>query len=300
MRGMKQDTGRTSVINKPEQSRKQKTKITGTGKFRNTEKERDTIMKNTKMKKYLAVMAAVLCTGGVIAGGTLAYMTEYDEVTNVFTIGDLDIGLEEPEWNPDDGDGENTYPGYTVYKNPTVKNITTDANGEEPCYVRVIVEVQDKNGRAVTDTEALKLIEQTIRYDKNFTGTYDKNGESFGLTEGRIPGYSLSDMNSYPMVNPDFVKDANRSTANRWVFNYVAGDGILKIGEEATLFTTICIPTEWNQTQMQTIGGGIGGMYQLKISAEAIQANGFESQAAAYQALDSEIAGGTLQQIERK
>lgn len=46
--------------------------------------------------------------------------------TNVFTTGDLDIGLKEPDWDPNENDGKNMYPGYTVYKNPTVKNITSD------------------------------------------------------------------------------------------------------------------------------------------------------------------------------
>ena len=36
--------------------------------------------------------------------------------TNVFTTGDLDIGLKEPDWDPNENDGKNMYPGYTVYK----------------------------------------------------------------------------------------------------------------------------------------------------------------------------------------
>ena len=38
------------------------------------------------------------------------------------------------------------YPGYTVYKNPTVKNITSDKNGDEPCYVRMSVDILNSQG----------------------------------------------------------------------------------------------------------------------------------------------------------
>ena len=53
-------------------------------------------------------------------GNTMAYFTENSVQTNVFTTGDLDIGLKEPDWDPNENDGKNMYPGYTVYKNPTV------------------------------------------------------------------------------------------------------------------------------------------------------------------------------------
>ena len=45
-----------------------------------------------KVIKYLAAMATVLGVTGVIIGGTISYMTKNEQATNVFTIGDLDIG----------------------------------------------------------------------------------------------------------------------------------------------------------------------------------------------------------------
>ena len=86
---------------------------------------------NLKRKKVL--FKGMLFCGLLLGmGTTMAYFTENDQVTNVFTTGDLDIGLKEPEWDPGKEDGKNMYPGYTVYKNPTEKNITSDKNGEEP------------------------------------------------------------------------------------------------------------------------------------------------------------------------
>ena len=159
-------------------------------------------MTNTKKRNLLAA-GVILCALLSGIGTTMAYFTESAQETNVFTTGDLNIGLKEPEWDPKDNDGKNMYPGYTVYKNPTVKNITSDKNGEEPCYVRMIVDILDGDGADVTDSQALNLIYKTIYYDESFDGGYDKKeGTSTGLIQDRIPGYSLSELAAYPMVNP--------------------------------------------------------------------------------------------------
>lgn len=267
-------------------------------------------MKNN-LKKRIAILSATLMVGAVGVYGTMAYFTDTDSETNVFTVGDIDIGLNETDWDEpadpnhptDDENGGNMYPGYTVYKNPTIKNISTKKNGTEPCYARINIEVIDNDeslaqGRdvLVTDQKALDLILQTIRFDSTYNGNYSKAGTATQLTEGNIPGYDLTTINKCPTVNPQWTKDEVRSTANKWVYNYMGAnmDGVLNIGEESTLFTNIVIPTDWNQTQMHTIGD-----FRLKITTEVIQAKGFANQASAYNALDAEIKGGTLQTINR-
>ena len=254
-------------------------------------------MRIRREKRNILFAGAISCAMLFGIGNTMAYFTENAVQTNVFTTGDLDIGLKEPGWDPEDNDGKNMYPGYTVYKNPTVKNITSDKNGDEPCYVRMTVDILNNQGSPVTDNQALNLIYKTIYFDKTFNGSYDKKeGYGTGLVQDRIPGYSLAQLASYPMVNPLWVKDTSRSTASSLVFNYMGEkeDGILDIGEESTLFTNVVIPTDWNQTQMQKVGN-----YQLKVTAQAIQSKGFASQSEAYRMLDEEIKGGTLQEVER-
>ena len=254
-------------------------------------------MRQNNVKKYFSIVAAVTIIGAIGVGSTLAYFTDNSSKTNVFTTGDLDLGLHETLWNPEKGDGNNMYPGYTVYKNPTVKNITSDKNGEEPCYVRVNVEILDQNDQEITNGDALSLIYKTIYYDSSFTGSYDQTGgKATGLVEGKTPGYNLTALAQYPMVNPKWTKDTVRSTASKLVFNYMGedGDGILDIGEESTLFTNIFIPTDWNQTQLTMIVD-----YHLKITAQAIQSSGFTTQAEAFLMLDEEVEGGTLQEIVR-
>ncbi|MDD2957330.1 MAG: SipW-dependent-type signal peptide-containing protein [Lachnospiraceae bacterium] len=247
-----------------------------------------------KNKKIMAVMAMIGCIAAAGTGFTLSYLTDKGSITNDFTVGDQDIDLKEPDWDPEDGDGINLYPGYTVYKNPTIKNITSNKNGEETAYARMIVYIEDEKGNLITSQEAIDLIKTTIRYDSTYTGTYDKKGEGRVLVQGRIPGYSLAALKDIPMINPVFTLDKSRTTANKLVCNYMGkdGTGILKIGEEATLFTDIVIPIDWNQTQFK-----ICGNFQLRVEAESIQTSGFAAQEDAYEALDAEIAAGTLQNI---
>ena len=248
-------------------------------------------------KRNLLLAAAVAAAAGG-AGTTIAYFTDTETKTNVFTMGDLDLGLLEPEWDPEpnpedeepDGtktpDGQNMYPGYTVYKNPTIKNITSDENGEEPCYARIRVTVTDQEGKRIEDEEALNLVWQMIYFDESYSGDYEHTGQAEGLIEGRVPGYSLEELSQYPMVNPVFVKDEKRSDAASFVFSYIGakGDGVMLIGDEAALFTNVVVPTDWTQTELRTIGD-----FHLDIEAECIQCSGFASQEDAFAALDEAI-----------
>lgn len=90
-------------------------------------------MKNLKK----IIVAASLCAaiGATAIAGTLAYFTDTtDTKTNVFTVGDLDITLDEPNWDYDDSSFE-IIPGNSVDKDPVV---TVEANSVDS-YLRVVV-----------------------------------------------------------------------------------------------------------------------------------------------------------------
>ncbi|MBQ3182029.1 MAG: hypothetical protein IJB57_00020 [Clostridia bacterium] len=101
-------------------------------------------MKNGKKALLIAVSAVLLVAIGVSL--TLAYFTDKEKVTNVFTVGKVDISLEEEgaEEN-DDGTYGQTYddivPGEVYPKAPTV---TVEAGSLES-YVRMIVTVEFEN-----------------------------------------------------------------------------------------------------------------------------------------------------------
>ena len=76
-------------------------------------------IRKPEKRKLLAGLLCLISVYGI--GNTAAYFTENAAVTNVFTTGNLEIALEEPSWDPDEKDGRDMYPGYSVKKDPTVK-----------------------------------------------------------------------------------------------------------------------------------------------------------------------------------
>ena len=61
------------------------------------------------MKKTLAILLVVALIATVAIGGTLAYLTDQDAEVNVFTVGNVEIEVEE-NFNQ----GEELMPGVSV------------------------------------------------------------------------------------------------------------------------------------------------------------------------------------------
>ncbi|HBT19642.1 MAG TPA: hypothetical protein DEA52_06255, partial [Clostridiaceae bacterium] len=86
------------------------------------------------MKKKFSILAALVLVLAVSLT-TLAFLTaETDAVTNTFTIGDINIELDEDDFEQ----GSKIYPGVTIDKTPVV---TVLANSE-PTYLYVLIENQ--------------------------------------------------------------------------------------------------------------------------------------------------------------
>lgn len=86
------------------------------------------------MKKKFSILAALVLVLAVSLT-TLAFLTaETDAVINTFTIGDINIELDEDDFEP----GSTIYPGVTIDKTPIV---TVLANSE-PSYLYVLVDNQ--------------------------------------------------------------------------------------------------------------------------------------------------------------
>lgn len=113
--------------------------------------------------KAMFVILAVVLIVGISVGGTLAWLTATTEsVVNTFTVGDINIKLEEHAYNPDATSVKlndtpvtsQTYPlipGTTYFKDPTV---TVLANSED-CYLFVKFEEDNKNTDVLTYTSNL-------------------------------------------------------------------------------------------------------------------------------------------------
>lgn len=79
---------------------------------------------NKKNKKplLLILLACVLCIVATI-GGILAFLTAHDQVTNTFTVGNVDIEVDEPNYPGNDSDEvKGMLPEDEVTKDPLVIN----------------------------------------------------------------------------------------------------------------------------------------------------------------------------------
>lgn len=113
--------------------------------------------------KTMFMILAVVLIVAISVGGTLAWLTATTgPVTNTFTVGDINIKLEEHAYNPDTTSVKlndtpvtsQTYPlipGTTYFKDPTV---TVLANSED-CYLFVKFEEDNKNTDVLTYTSEL-------------------------------------------------------------------------------------------------------------------------------------------------
>ncbi len=264
-----------------------------------------------KKKLWISILSLCLIAA-VLIGGTLAFLTDSEEKTNTFTIGDLDIILEEPNWD-DEVDGKEEVPGDTMIKDPTVTAIEgdgymrvkmtliddnammpnpayTDGNDGEPEFI-----ANTNRGKAITDQARLDKIFQTIYYDASYDVTADP------ATTNLLPtvSYTLAELAGFTTINgADFTLDAVRSSSagsvtGVYYYNYNAvfnaADGVTP-ADVAVLFTNIVIPTDWNQTDLAVLGD-----YKIELVAQAIQSENFADAAAAFTALDAEIAAGTIQ-----
>ena len=72
------------------------------------------------------------------AGGTAAYLTDFETATNSFTVGKVDIDLDEPNWKPEDN--TDLVPTQVIRKDPYVAN-----KGVNEAFVYLEVSVPVRN-----------------------------------------------------------------------------------------------------------------------------------------------------------
>lgn len=171
------------------------------------------------MKANKKALALVLCAVMLVATsifGTLAYLTDTDNaVTNTFTVGKVEIALDEAKvnlyGNPVDAEGTavafenaprvlaNSYkliPGHTYLKDPTVHV----SNDSENCYVFVRI----NNGIAsVETTEAGKTIAEQMAAngwsavkDETNVYYYNKDNVSIVVAGANLPVFANFTINS--------------------------------------------------------------------------------------------------------
>ncbi len=118
-----------------------------------------------KQRKIVFWAASLLLTGVLAAGGTLAYLTDKDSVTNQFVVGKVEIEGHEPAYKPDP-DGKTNYivPTQVIPKDPCIEN-----KGKNDSYVYMDVSIpmakvivadasgKRLNGGTAVDTELFSM-----------------------------------------------------------------------------------------------------------------------------------------------
>ena len=229
------------------------------------------------MKKKIVALSLVVCLLAIaIVGGTLAYFTDTDEVTNTFTAGQVGIFLDEAVVKLDDnpnsatfgdlvavGSGQRTqtgdiqnyhlFPAMTVTKDPT---ITVDA-GSEDAFI----------GAKITITgDIYDLI--GVENAPNIDITKLASGGLIAETATQVNGW-----NGLPMVYETntcvIYQDASQAANNTWVL-YIFIKAPMAEKEKVALFTTLYIPENWDNAEMALING-----MNIYVEAFATQTNGF-------------------------
>ena len=224
-------------------------------------------MKTRSKALLLTLCAVLLVTASVL--GTMAFLTSNDEVVNTFSVGSVAIKLDEAKANTDgtlvagaDRVKANSYkllPGHTYTKDPTIH---VDAASED-CFIRA----------KVTLTNAKEWIAIATKYADN-------------KVENIIQGTN----DDIWWVSQPAVDTANNTVTYTFVYkNESHTDELGKRiwtkadGTDLVLFDKIVMPDNLTNDELKGVGNST-----ITVVAEAIQADGFETEAAAWAAFDAQ------------
>lgn len=132
--------------------------------------------------------AVALCCTTLAVGGVSAYLTDWEEKTNTFTVTtaedfDTDGWLTEPEWDKTPEDHTNIVPGQVVTKDPTVTNKTpVDA------WMYVEVSIPRANIKTQEDTDPRQQDLFTFEAQDNWVLVGEKV-----YTQNHVLVYALGD-----------------------------------------------------------------------------------------------------------
>ena len=229
----------------------------------------------TKSKALLLTLCAVLLVAASVLG-TMAYLTSTDTVTNTFTVGKVEIKLNETDVTNPNGPRvkANSYklmPGTTYTKDPTV----TVLKGSEDSYVRM--KVTFNNAAALM--EMLPNANNLEDFTADEIALIKKVAPILFLTNYMevdsvwLPEYTMFGMEK-TLADPNyFVYDAANDTVT-YIFYYpamvkakdvAAGDLALE-----PIFTEISLPEHVTGEQLKALDN-----FKITVVAEAIQAGSF-------------------------
>ena len=212
-------------------------------------------------KKLTLVVTCIVLVAAMVIGGTLAYFTDTKSATNTFTMGNVNIKLDETDIKNPEGDrvtsnAYDVYPGEVVTKDPIVHN-----TGKNGAYIRATVNVYN-------------WMNLVAAYYPDFKETFPNDGykAALNLLVGELgEGWSVVDV-----VAGDTFTIGQFDA--KFVLKY---DGVLAAGADTTaMFQTVTIPAGIDNANASSF-------QSVKVVAQAIQADGFDTWEAAFAAYDA-------------
>lgn len=229
----------------------------------------------TKSKALLLTLCAVLLVAASVLG-TMAYLTSTDTVTNTFTVGKVEIKLDETDVTNPNGPRvkANSYklmPGTTYTKDPTV----TVKAGSEESYVRM----------KVTFNNAKEII--ALCTDPEYADEVTGVENAFPLI--RMVNFVKANAAKWDGIIPDNMVDTEEMLADKYYFDAAndtltyyfyynetvgAPNGDVRL---PVLFNSITVPEWATGEQLAKLNN-----FKITVVAEAIQADGFTGAADAW------------------
>lgn len=213
-----------------------------------------------KATKLLLTVLAMLVLAAGAAAGTYAYLTDTDKVVNTFTVGKIDITLDEAQTDTAGvpvtpakrvkGNEYHLLPGLTYTKDPTV-TVLADSTAS---YVRMMVTVENM--------EALKLAFPAEKYPAFYSGGV------FLLQKLCLDENGASTWDS--SVWPFHTYHADSAT---YEFRYQSAvPAVFADTKLAPLFEAITVPGALTNEEIARLN-----KVKLHVTAHAIQADGFDT-----------------------
>lgn len=212
-------------------------------------------------KRFVAILLCVTLVALAAIGVTFAYLTDTKTVDNTFTMGNVAIKLDETNVNDPEGarvtsNEYNVYPGAVVTKDPIVHN-----TGKNAAYIRATVNVSN-------------WMNLCAAYYPDFKETFPNDGykAALNLLVGELgEGWSVVG-----------VEAGDTFTIGQFDAKFILKyDGALASGADTTaMFQTVTIPAGIDNANTDSFK-------EVKVVAQAIQADGFDTWEAAFAAYDA-------------
>ena len=212
-------------------------------------------------KRIVAILLCVTLVALAAIGATFAYLTDTKTVDNTFTMGNVAIKLDETNVNDPEGarvtsNEYNVYPGAVVTKDPIVHN-----TGKNAAYIRATVNVSN-------------WMNLCAAYYPDFKETFPNDGykAALNLLVGELgEGWSVVG-----------VEAGDTFTIGQFDAKFILKyDGKLAADADTTaMFQTVTIPAGIDNANTDSFK-------EVKVVAQAIQADGFDTWEAAFAAYDA-------------